>query len=133
MYGTAPEVVRSFLAYDFDGYRLSSEGHSAIWELTKANGEPPETPVVVTRNYRVIREKTLPHGLCSVAIQFTVYGTIVEGDRGECSLRSPKYRTKLSKLGLTALTERAESILNLGISEYRHILERNPQNDGWTL
>jgi len=80
--GAAREVVKKYFDYDFAGYRLSSEGHSAIWDLTEDNGEPPEMPVLVTKGHRIINERTLPDGLCSFEIQFTVYRTITEGDQG---------------------------------------------------
>jgi hypothetical protein len=38
-------------------------------------------PVVVTKEYKVISAKTLPNGLCSLGIQFAVFGIVTEGDQ----------------------------------------------------
>src|SRR5262245_59760935 len=70
----ARDVARQFFDLDFDGYRLSSDGHEAIWKLTENNGEPPHGEVVVTKEYRVVSETRRPDGYCDVGVDFVVDG-----------------------------------------------------------
>lgn len=79
---TSHDVARRFLDLDFSGYRLSSEGHTAIWDLTEQNGEPPDMPVFVTKEYKILSEKLLPNGVCSFGVHFTTYGHISKTDDG---------------------------------------------------
>jgi len=85
----ARDVVNQFLQYDFEGYRLSSKGHENIWELTDRNGEPPTYPLSVTKQYRIIGMEGYNKQACRINVEFTIYGTIIEGKNGLVFNREP--------------------------------------------
>ena len=77
----AREVVEQFFNFDFDGYRLDSRGHEAIWKITDDEGEPPEWPVAVTKNFKIISAEKLKRGCC-IKVHFNIYGYISDSDNG---------------------------------------------------
>jgi len=77
----AQEIVEQFFKYDYEGYRLSSEGHQAIWNLTDGNGEPPEEPLSVTKDFKIISIKK-QKDTCRLTVRFSLYGQIVETGNG---------------------------------------------------
>jgi len=85
----AREVVMQFLRLDFEGYRLGSKGHEAIWQLTDNDGEPPDEPLVVTKNYRIISASRQDVGGCRFRVGFTTYGYISETASGSVIRSKP--------------------------------------------
>jgi hypothetical protein len=84
----ARKTVAQFLKFDLEGYRLGSRGHEAIWKLTDRNGEPPEEPVAVTKDYRVVSAEEKNSG-CDLKVVVTVYGYITQTDTGLRFERKP--------------------------------------------
>ena len=73
----ARKTVEKFFQFDFEGYRLTSKGHEAIWQLTGENGEPPAVPLAVTKDFSIISTQKHKEG-CRLKVQFSVYGHIDE-------------------------------------------------------
>lgn len=78
----ASNLVQKFAQFDFDGYRLDSEGHQAIWKLTIDDGAPPESPVFVVKSYKVARAQKVPDGSLRVSVDYDVMGLVAEGPNG---------------------------------------------------
>jgi len=83
---SANRVVEEFFRLDREGYRLSSEGHQAIWQLTQENGNTPDRPVTISREWHVLSSTTLPSGRCKYLIKFVNIGTLRESPSGALSL-----------------------------------------------
>jgi hypothetical protein len=78
----AAAVVQKFAQLDFDGYRLDSEGHQAIWKLTIDDGAPPEFPVFIVKNYRTATPQKAADGSVRVPVEYDVIGLVSEGPHG---------------------------------------------------
>jgi hypothetical protein len=78
----AESVVQKFAQYDFEGYRLDSQGHQAIWQLTIDNGAPPESPLFVVKGYKVGTPIKASDGSFRVPLDYDVIGLVVEDPRG---------------------------------------------------
>lgn len=74
----AQDVVAQFFQFDFEGYRLSSDGHRDIWKLTDGEGEPPAIPMVVTKGFKILSAKEGNKGTCIIRVGFNTYGSIDE-------------------------------------------------------
>jgi len=79
----AREVVMRFLRLDFEGYRLSSKGHEAIWDVTDDDGDPPDIPVAVTKDYRIVSAEER-NADCRLRVRIAVYGYISETGLFQC-------------------------------------------------
>lgn len=75
------DLVRRFAKLDFDGYRLDSEGHKTIWDLTIDDGAPPESPLYVVRKYTTGPARKLPDGSIRVPIDYELIGVIQDGPK----------------------------------------------------
>jgi hypothetical protein len=78
----ASNLVQRFAQFDFDGYRLDSQGHQAIWSLTIDDGAPPESPVFVVRSYKAAGSQKAPDGSLRVSVDYNVIGLVGEGPKG---------------------------------------------------
>jgi len=78
----ASSVVQKFVEFDFQGYRLDSEGHQAIWKLTIEDGAPPENPVFVVKKFRIGSPQRTRGGSFRVPVDFEVRGLVTEGVNG---------------------------------------------------
>ena len=78
----ASNPVQKFAKFDFDGYRLDSDGHQAIWKLTIDDGAAPESPLFVVKGYRVGVPKKAPDASSRVPVDYEVIGLIEDGPKG---------------------------------------------------
>jgi hypothetical protein len=78
----ASSLVQKFAQFDFEGYRLGSEGHQAIWKLTIDDGAPPEFPMVIIRGFKVAAPTKAADGSLRVSVDYDVVGLVSEGANG---------------------------------------------------
>lgn len=87
---TGATVLKSFLNYELEGYRLSSKGHEAIWDLTDDAADPGAFPIVVTKSYDVLSSKQIGQNECQYQLKFDTYGvSFFEGDKGVALKKLP--------------------------------------------
>ena len=84
-------TLRRFLDYDMAGFRLGSDGHGEIWELTTKSGDGPEYPIIVTRDYRIASTRAAVEG-CQIKVQFRTLGLRFEEGQSGATLHLSKRR-----------------------------------------
>jgi hypothetical protein len=76
------ETVTRFASLDYQGFRIGSEGHQAIWQLTLENGEPRVFPIYVVAAYRVLSPQKPTHPLVWVPVEYDIIGLVEERPEG---------------------------------------------------
>jgi len=76
------EIVKKFALLDFEGYRLGSEGHQAIWNLTIEDGEPDDSPMYLVKAYQVLSPQKTADGSFQVSVNYDVIGLVDEDRNG---------------------------------------------------
>jgi hypothetical protein len=100
----AASLVQKFAQFDFEGYRLDSERHQAIWKLTIDDGAPPEFPVVVVRAFRPAAPTKASDGSLRLSVEYDVIGLVGEGPnrvtfRSEPTVRKDTFPVKCTGEG----------------------------------
>jgi len=88
-------IVERFAKFDFEGYRLDSEGHKAIWDLTIDDGSPAVFPMYLIKTYSTGPAQRVPGGSIRIPVTYQIIGVIQEGPKGLSFRLKPALSTEV--------------------------------------